>query len=131
MSSIPEELKYSKDHEWLRIEGDFNGTCGITDHAQELLTDIVFVELPESGSEVKKGDQVAVVESVKAVSDIFTPVSGRITEINSKLEDSPDLINSDPYGEGWIFKIEISSSKSDIEDLMDSDKYSEHVEAGE
>jgi glycine cleavage system H protein len=130
MSSIPEELKYTKDHEWIRLDGEFNGICGITDHAQELLTDIVFVELPETNTEVKKGEQLAVVESVKAVSDIFTPVSGRIIEVNTKLEDSPDLINSDPYGEGWIFKIEIST-KSDLDDLMDSEKYSEHVEAGE
>ncbi len=130
MSSIPQDLKYSKDHEWIKTEDDFNGICGITDHAQELLTDIVFVELPEPGTEVKKGEQVAVVESVKAVSDIFTPVSGRITAVNKKLEDSPDLINTDPYGEGWIYKIEMSA-KSDLDDLMDSEKYSEHVEAGE
>ena len=130
MSSIPQDLKYSKDHEWIRAEDNFIGICGITDHAQELLTDIVFVELPEPGTEVKKGEQVAVVESVKAVSDIFTPVSGRITAVNKKLEDSPDLINTDPYGEGWIYKIEMSA-KSDLDDLMDSEKYSEHVEAGE
>lgn len=129
MSSIPEDLKYSKDHEWARLESEFIAECGITDHAQELLTDIVFVELPEVDQEVSKGEQVAVVESVKAVSDVYTPLSGKIIAVNKKLEDSPDLINTDPYGEGWIFKIEIKN-KSEMDELMDSAKYSVHVEAG-
>ena len=130
MSSIPDNLKYTKDHEWIDPEDDITGICGITDHAQELLTDIVFVELPELNLEVKQGQQVAVVESVKAVSDVFSPVSGRIIEINNDLEDSPELINKDPYGKGWIFKIEIKS-KNEVDDLMNAEEYSEHVEAGD
>jgi glycine cleavage system H protein len=129
MSSIPAELRYTKDHEWIKLEDEFTGLCGITDYAQEMLTDIVFVELPEKGDEVKQGQQIAVVESVKAVSDVYSPVSGKITEVNLKLEDAPELLNTDPYGEGWIFKIDVSK-KSDIDDLMDSKAYTEHVESG-
>ncbi len=130
MSHIPEDLKYTKDHEWIRMEDDFNATCGITDHAQEMLTDIVFVELPGAGMEIGQGEQVAVVESVKAVSNVYAPVSGRITEVNSALEDAPELVNSDPYGEGWLFKIEVKD-KRELEQLMNADAYSTHVESGE
>jgi glycine cleavage system H protein len=130
MSAIPENLKYTKDHEWIRIDDDNTGTCGITDHAQELLTDIVFVELPEVNREVKKGEQVAVVESVKAVSDVYSPVSGRIIEVNTALEDSPEILNTDPYGKGWMFKIEIKAD-SEVDKLMDHDAYADHVEAGD
>ncbi len=130
MSSIPEGIKYTKDHEWARLEGDFVVTCGITDHAQEMLTDIVFVELPEKGDEVKQGQQIAVVESVKAVSDVYAPVGGRVVDVNMKLEDSPELLNSDPYGEGWIFKIEMSS-KEELDELMDEKAYAEHLESGD
>lgn len=130
MSSIPENLKYTKDHEWLKSDDSFTAVCGITDHAQELLTDIVFVELPDIDMDVKKGDRVAVVESVKAVSDVYAPVSGRIIEVNRPLEDSPELINTDPYGEGWIFKMEISK-KDELDELMSAEKYNSHVEAGE
>jgi len=130
MSSIPENLKYTKDHEWIRIDEGGVGTCGITDHAQELLTDIVFVELLETNREVRKGEQVAVVESVKAVSDVYSPVSGRIIEVNAALEDSPEILNSDPYGEGWIFRIEIKAG-GEIDELMDHGKYEDHVESGD
>jgi glycine cleavage system H protein len=127
MSSVPENLKYTKDHEWIRMDDDFVGVCGITDHAQESLTDIVFVDLPEVNVDLKKHDQAAVVESVKAVSNVYCPVSGRIIEVNSDLEEKPELINRDPYGEGWIFKIEVKS-KSDLDDLMDADSYRTFVE---
>jgi glycine cleavage system H protein len=130
MSSIPEELRYTQDHEWARSEKDNIITCGITDYAQEQLTDIVFVELPEMNREVKQGEQIAVVESVKAVSDVFTPASGKVVKINSILEDSPELINGDPYGEGWIFKIE-ASDMSEVNNLMDSAAYAEHIESEE
>ncbi|PKL35132.1 MAG: glycine cleavage system protein H [Spirochaetae bacterium HGW-Spirochaetae-1] len=130
MSNIPEDLKYTKDHEWIRMDEEFTGTCGITDHAQELLTDIVFVELPEVGMEVKKGEQIAVVESVKAVSDVYAPVSGSIMAVNKDLEDAPELINSDPYEGGWIFQIEVKD-KNELRELMDADTYSQHVEKGD
>ena len=131
MSRIPENLKYSKDHEWIAVDDEaLNGTCGITDHAQEMLTDIVFVELPEKGTEVEKGVRVAVVESVKAVSDVYAPVSGVITEVNSELENSPELINSDPYSDGWIFKISIKNT-GELDDLMDADAYEAHAASGD
>lgn len=129
MSSIPEELNYTKDHEWIRMDDEFKGTCGITDHAQEMLTDIVFVELPEVGIEVAKGEQVAVVESVKAVSNVYTPVSGKVLEVNGSLEGSPELVNNDPYGDGWIFKIDIKS-RAELDTLMSDAQYRDHVESG-
>ncbi len=130
MSNIPEDLKYTRDHEWIRVEDEFTGVCGITDHAQEMLTDIVFVELPEVDTEIRQGQQIAVVESVKAVSDVFAPVSGTIIEVNSILEDSPELVNSDPYEKGWLFKIDIKS-REELGDLMDAEAYAKHVESGE
>ncbi|HOE19484.1 MAG TPA: glycine cleavage system protein GcvH [Spirochaetota bacterium] len=130
MSNIPENLKYTKTHEWIDVQDTYAGVCGITDHAQEMLTDIVFVELPEVGIEVKAGEQVAVVESVKAVSDVYAPISGRITEVNKLLEDKPELLNSDPYGEGWIYKIDIKD-KYELDELMDAAAYAEHVAQGE
>jgi glycine cleavage system H protein len=129
MSNIPKDCKYSKDHEWIRLDGNI-GVCGITDHAQELLTDVVFVELPEIGHDAVKGDRIAVVESVKAVSDIYAPASGRIIEANKALEENPELINSDPYGEGWIFKIGIADIE-ELDSLMDASKYESHVAAGD
>jgi len=127
MSSIPEDIKYTEDHEWIRMEDEFQGVCGITDYAQEMLTDIVFVELPDEEIEVNQGDQVGVVESVKAVSDIHSPVTGRIVKVNKSLEDSPELINSDPYEEGWIFVIEIKK-KNEMESLMDFKDYEKKID---
>ncbi|MCD6363401.1 MAG: glycine cleavage system protein GcvH [Synergistetes bacterium] len=118
---IPKELKYSSEHEWIRVEGNI-GTVGITSYAQEQLGDIVFVELPETGKEVNKMEAVAVVESVKAASDIYTPVSGRITEVNEELNDSPSLINEDPYGKGWIFRIELRDPR-ELDELLSAEEY--------
>lgn len=121
MSLIPEELLYSADHEWVKIEGNV-ATCGISDHAQHSLTDIVFVELPESGRGVRQGEQVAVVESVKAASDVYSPVSGTVIAVNSELENAPELVNQDPYGKGWMFRIELAA-QSGKENLMDAAAY--------
>lgn len=129
MSSIPEGFLYTTDHEWLRMTDEFTAICGITDHAQEMLTDIVFVELPEVNLVVKKGERVAVVESVKAVSDVFAPVSGLITAVNRGLEDTPELLNSEPYGEGWVFRIEVKHPR-ELEDLLGPDAYASHVQSG-
>jgi glycine cleavage system H protein len=115
------DMKFSEDHEWIRVEGDI-GTVGITDHAQEQLGDVVFVEVPEVGMTAAKDEQVAVVESVKAASEIFAPVSGEIVEGNAVLADAPETVNSDPYGAGWFFKIKLSDP-SELEKLMDEDAY--------
>src|SRR3989338_6001983 len=104
--NIPKDLRYAETHEWIRAEGD-TATVGVTDHAQEELTDVVFVELPKIGTRVAAGAECAVVESVKAASDIYTPVSGEIVEVNRRLEAEPGLVNNDPYGEGWFFKIKM------------------------
>jgi glycine cleavage system H protein len=128
MSRIPDDIKYTKDHEWVRMDGEFIAICGITDHAQEMLTDIVFVELPEVGIELAQGEQAASVESVKAVSNIYSPISGKVIEVNSALENAPELVNSDPYGEGWILKLEVKST-AELDALMDADAYAAHVEA--
>ncbi len=118
---IPKELKYTNEHEWVRIEGD-KATVGITDHAQSALGDITFIELPETGRKVKKSDSVATVESVKAASDIYAPLSGEIVEINEKLNDSPEVINSSPYADGWIYKIKIANN-SEANSLLDEASY--------
>ena len=122
MSNVPNELKYSKEHEWLRKEADGTYTVGITEHAQELLGDMVFVDLPEVGSTVSTGDDCAVAESVKAASDIYAPISGEIIAVNSELNDAPELINSEPYTAGWIFKIK-ASDESELDDLLDATAY--------
>lgn len=127
--NIPKELKYSKDHEWVRIEGE-KVIIGIDDYAQSQLGDVVFVELPEVGSVVTCGDSFSVVESVKAVSDIYAPVSGKIIEVNEVLADTPECINEDPYGEGWIAVIELEDA-SEVENLMDSEAYQIMLEEGE
>lgn len=122
MSNVPNELKYSKEHEWLRKESDGTYTVGITEHAQELLGDMVFVDLPEVGSTVSTGDDCAVAESVKAASDIYAPISGEIIAVNTELSDSPELINSEPYAAGWIFKIK-ASDESELDGLLDATAY--------
>ena len=123
---IQDGLYYNKDHEWVKIEGD-NATVGISDHAQNLLTDVVFVELPQKDKEVKQFDQACVVESVKSVSDIYAPLSGKISEVNSELENSPELINKEPYGGGWIFKLS-GINEAEKENLMDAAKYKEFIQ---
>lgn len=127
MSNTPSELKYASSHEWARLEGDVV-VVGITDHAQEALGDLVFVELPEVGDTVAAGDEAGVVESVKAASDIYAPVSGEVIEINSALEDAPELINSDPYGEGWMYKIRVSSVE-ELDELLSAEEYDAQVAA--
>ncbi|MDO6514923.1 MULTISPECIES: glycine cleavage system protein GcvH [Neptuniibacter] len=122
MSNIPSELKYVASHEWIRVEGDGIVTIGVTDHAQDLLGDVVFVELPEVGAELAGGDEAGVVESVKAASDVYAPLSGEIVAINEELEDSPELVNSDPYGDGWFFKIKLSDTE-ELNDLLDAEGY--------
>ena len=117
----PKELKYSKEHEWVKAEGDI-ATVGITDFAQKQLTDIVFIELPEKGKHATQSKPIAVVESVKSVSDIFAPVSGEIIEVNKELADSPELINKEPYGKGWMVKIKIENKK-ELDSLMPAAEY--------
>jgi glycine cleavage system H protein len=124
--SVPEELQYTRSHEWVRTEGD-TATIGITDHAQDELGDIVFVELPEQGVTFEAGDSFGSVESVKAVSDLYTPVGGEVIEVNEALSDSPEKINEDPYGEGWILKIQVSDegallSASDYEQFLEEEE---------
>ncbi len=126
MSQIPAELKYVSSHEWIRDEGDGVVTVGITDHAQELLGDVVFVDAPEVDSEVDVGDEIAVVESVKAASDIYAPLAGTILEVNEELEDSPELINSDPYGDGWMFKMKLVDA-GDMDSLLSAEEYADEI----
>ena len=121
--SIPDNLQYTKSHEWVRIE-DGTATIGITDHAQEELGDVVFVELPDEGTTIEAGDSFGTVESVKAVSDLYTPVGGEVVEVNSSLEDAPEKINDDPYGEGWIVKLRTSEEA----DLLSPEEYEKVVE---
>ena len=124
MSDNPEELKYVETHEWVREDEDGSVLVGITDFAQSALGDVVYVELPEVDSEVEMGDEVAVVESVKAASDIYAPLSGRITEVNESLEGNPELVNADPYREGWFFRLKLRDVE-ELSSLMDSESYSE------
>lgn len=119
--NVPDNLRYTSDHEWILLDGDV-ATIGITDHAQEELTDVVFVELPENGRTCDAGDPVAVVESVKAASDIYVPLAGEIVEGNIELEADPSLVNTDPYGAGWIFKVRLSDVSS-VDGLMDAEAY--------
>lgn len=122
MSNLPEDLKYTSSHEWVRTNSDGTVTVGITDHAQELLGDLVFVELPEEGAVMSAGEQCTVVESVKAASDVYIPVDGEVIAINSALEDEPELVNSDPFDAGWLFKLQPSDA-SQLEKLFDADAY--------
>ena len=122
MSEIPSDLKYTKDHEWLREQDDGSWAVGITDHAQMALGDLVFVELPENSTTVVAGDACAVVESVKAASDVYCPVAGEISSTNGNLDDSPELVNSDPYGQGWLFTV-MPDSPAELDELLSSDDY--------
>jgi glycine cleavage system H protein len=119
--SIPNNLKYTKEHEWVLVEGNI-GTIGVTDYAQGELGDVVFVDIDPALSEIKKGDSIGTIEAVKTVSDIFAPFSGKVIEINEGLKDSPESVNSDPYGNGWMLKVEISDA-SELNDLLDSSAY--------
>lgn len=123
----PSDLRYTKEHEWVKIEGD-TALMGITDHAQELLTDIVFAELPEIGKQAEKMKPLAVVESVKSVSDVYAPVSGEVIEVNTALEAKPELINQDAFGQGWIAKIKMSNS-GEAEELMTASQYDDYVKS--
>ncbi|MBV9876418.1 MAG: glycine cleavage system protein GcvH [Verrucomicrobia bacterium] len=125
--SVPEDLKYAETHEWVRIDKNI-GTVGITDHAQGELTDIVFVELPKVGAKVTAKQQAAVVESVKAASDIYSPVSGEVTEVNSELESNPALVNTAPYAEGWLFKVQLEEGV-DLSELKDAAAYRAQIGA--
>jgi glycine cleavage system H protein len=120
-NEVRDELKYTKSHEWVRVKGK-QATIGITDHAQSELTDIVFVELPPVGKEVKKGDELCVVESVKSVSEVYSPVTGKIVAVNQKLDDTPELINKSPYADGWIAEIEVKNP-TEVTSLLDASAY--------
>jgi glycine cleavage system H protein len=126
--NIPKELKYSKDHEWVRVEGN-TATIGITDYAQSQLGDVVFVELPEEGAEIDAHQGLSVVESVKAVSDIYAPLAGKVIAVNEILADAPETVNQDPYGDGWIAKLELTDA-AQLADLLDSDAYEKLVAEG-
>ena len=127
MSEIPGDLKFLKSHEWARVEGDGKVTVGISDHAQGLLGDLVYVELPNVGDRVEAGNACAVVESVKAASDVYAPVSGTVTAVNSALTDKPETINEDAYGEGWLFTLEIEDTEQ-LNELLGPDDYAELLE---
>jgi glycine cleavage system H protein len=127
MSNIPSELKYVTSHEWVRNEGDGIVTVGITEHAQDLLGDMVFVELPDIDDQVSTGDDICVAESVKAASDIYAPVSGKIIEVNEALEDAPELVNSDAFGEGWLFKVKMDDA-SELDNLLDAEGYKNSID---
>jgi len=118
---VPKDLKYTKEHEWIRVEGNV-GVIGITDFAQSQLSDIVYVELPETGTEVKQMESFGTVEAVKAVSDLYSPVSGKVIEVNQKVKDDPSIINKDPYGDGWLIKVEISNP-DELNNLLSPEEY--------
>ncbi|RKF18675.1 glycine cleavage system protein GcvH [Alginatibacterium sediminis] len=127
MSNIPAELLYTASHEWIRDEGDGSYSIGITEHAQELLGDMVFIELPDVGDDVDAGDDCAVAESVKAASDIYSPLTGEIVAINEDLEDSPELVNSDSYTDGWLFRVKASDS-DELKALLSAEDYAASIE---
>jgi len=130
MSNIPVGIKYSKSHEWVESLGDGSVRVGITDHAQALLGDMVFIEAPEVGATVTLGEECAVVESVKAASDVYCPVSGEVVEINESLMDAPEAVNHDPYGGGWIMRIQLSNA-DELNELMDADDYNAMIESSD
>ena len=123
---VPENLYYTKEHEWLKVQGD-TAIMGITDYAQKSLHEIVFVDLPEVGRKVKQMESIGTVESVKAVSEIYTPISGEIIEVNTELNEKPELVNQDPYGKGWIAKIQPENLEKELKNLMTSQQYKEHL----
>ncbi len=127
MSEIPTDLRFSESHEWVSQEEDGVVKVGITDHAQSQLGDLVFVELPDEGASFGQGDSCAVVESVKAASDIYSPVSGEIVAINEAVIDSPEIVNKDPYGDGWLFSVRLDDPE-EIDGLMDAERYAQHIE---
>ena len=122
MSQTPPELKYASSHEWARLEEDGTVTVGITDHAQEALGDVVFVEVPDIGASIAAGDEAGVVESVKAASDIYAPIGGEVIAVNEQLEDEPETVNSDPYNDGWFFKLQPADT-SELEKLLGAEEY--------
>ena len=122
MSDLPIELKYASSHEWARLDSDGTVVIGITNHAQEALGDVVYVELPEVSTEIDAGSEIAVVESVKAASDIYSPVSGEVIEINPALKDEPETVNHSPYADGWFFRIKVTNI-DELQDMMDADEY--------
>jgi len=128
MSDIPSDLLYRESHEWVRQDEDGTVTIGISDHAQAQLGDMVFVELPEPGMSYEQGDACAVVESVKAASDIYAPLTGEVIEANSALEDSPELVNTDPYGDGWLFRMQLANS-AELDGLLTPEAYAEQAES--
>ena len=123
---VPEGLLYTRDHEWIKVEGNVI-TIGVTDYGQKKLREVVYVELPTIGQRVEEGEAIATLESVKASAEVYTPASGRVIEVNSKLVDSPELVNDDPYGDGWIAKIELEEER-EFEDLMEPDEYRKYLE---
>jgi glycine cleavage system H protein len=125
MANVPAELKYAKSHEWVRVENGV-ATVGITDHAQHELTDVVFVELPEAGKVVKAGDACAVVESVKTASDIYSPLSGQVTEVNQQVVSNPALVNTAPYGEGWLYKLQPANT-AELQGLLSAEQYQAQI----
>ncbi|MGB3726924.1 MAG: glycine cleavage system protein GcvH [Glaciecola sp.] len=127
MSNIPNELRYTSTHEWVRSEGEGVFTIGITEHAQDLLGDMVFLDLPDVGDAVTTGEDCAVAESVKAASDVYSPITGEVIAINEELEDSPELVNSDAFGDGWLFKVK-AEDPAEVESLLDAEAYSGVIE---
>jgi len=128
VSNFPDNLRYASTHEWISIDDEGIATVGISDHAQDALGDIVFIELPEPGTTIHAKDEVAVVESVKAASDIYTPMSGEILEVNQALADAPETVNSVPYDGGWLYKMKLSAEEAELDELMDADAYSDHCD---
>ena len=124
--NIPENLKYTKDHEWIKVDGD-TATIGVTDFAQQQLGDVVFVEIETEGENLGKGDVFGTIEAVKTVSDMYMPVSGEVTEVNPKLEDAPETVNEDPYGDGWMIKVKVSDA-GELDELMSAEDYKKEVE---
>ncbi|PPI83643.1 glycine cleavage system protein H [Marinobacter maroccanus] len=130
MSEIPADLKYIETHQWVRVSDDGTATVGITDFAQELLGDVVYIGVPDVGATVNGGEEAGVAESVKSASDVFSPVTGEVIEVNESLEDEPEKVNEDPYGDGWLYKVRLEDA-GELDGLMDSAAYAEHVAAEE